>query len=136
MNRQLAVRNVVRSLTRFKARAVLGGFGIVVSVCATVFVLSMGGTVRTTFESFALRLYPADVVVVNTGGGFMGGGSGGQSMRMRDIEAVVRSVPQIVAWDVASFAGSRGIKVGDESTRVTVLGSGHAGARRAQAYSN
>ncbi len=124
MNRQLAVRNVVRSLTRFKARAVLGGFGIVVSVCATVFVLSMGGTVRATFESFASRLYPADVVVVNTGGGFMGGGSGGQSMRMRDIEAVVRSVPQIIAWDVASFAGSRGIKVGDESTRVTVLGSG------------
>lgn len=124
MNRQLALRNVVRSLTRFKARAVLGGFGIVVSVLATVFVMSMGGTVRATFDSFASRLYPADVVVVNSGGGFMGGGSGGQAMRLRDIEAVVASVPQIVAWDVANFAGPRGIRVDDTSTRVLVLGSG------------
>jgi ABC-type antimicrobial peptide transport system permease subunit len=122
MNRQLAFRNVVRSLTRFKARALLGGFGIVVSVLATVFVLSLGGTVRSTFDAFVARLYPSDVVTVNAGAAFPGGAGGIQNMRMRDIEAVASSVPQVVAWDVVAFAGGRDVRTGDRSTRVLVVG--------------
>jgi ABC-type antimicrobial peptide transport system permease subunit len=122
MNRQLAFRNVVRSLTRFKARALLGGFGIVVSVLATVFVLSLGGTVRSTFDSFVARLYPSDVVTVNAGAPFSGGAAGVQNMRMRDIEAVASLVPQVMAWDVAAFAGGRDVRAGDRSTRVGVFG--------------
>lgn len=122
MNRQLAFRNVVRSLTRFKARALLGGFGIVVSVLATVFVLSLGGTVRSTFDLFVARLYPANVVTVNAGAAFTGGAAGVQNMRMRDIEAVASSVPQVVAWDVVAFAGGRDVRAGDRSTRVLIVG--------------
>ena len=89
MNRQLAIREVSRSITRFKARTIFGGIGIVVSVLATVFVLSVGGRVRATFESFVNRLYPADVIVVNSGPGMWGGGgSGGQPMRLKDVDAV------------------------------------------------
>ena len=124
MNRQLAVRNVVRSLTRFKIRAVLGGFGIVVSVLATVFVLSVSGTVRTTFETFVMKLYPADVVTLTSGASFMGGGSGAQSLRMRDVEAVVAGVPGIVAWDISAYAGRRDVRAGSQGGRVNVLGTG------------
>ena len=125
MNRTLAIRQVAGSLTRFKARAVLGGIGIVVSVLATVFVLSVGGTVRATFDRFVARLYPSDVIVVNSGPGMWGGGgSGGQPMRLRDVDAVMASVPQIVARDVSATAGRRDVKVGDRNTRVFVAGSG------------
>lgn len=124
MNRQLAIRNVARSLTRFKVRTVLGGVGIAVSVLATVFVLSVSGAVRTTFDAFVSKLYPADVVTLSAGANFMGGGSGAQSLRMRDIEAVVAAVPGIVAWDVAAFAGQRDLRAGGRSTRTLVVGTG------------
>jgi putative ABC transport system permease protein len=122
MNRKLVLGSVVRSLTRFKARAMLGGIGIVVSVLATVFVLSMSDSVRATFDRFIARLYPADVVTVNAGAAFMGGGSGAQSLRIRDIEAVAASVPQVVAWDVLSYGGRRDVRAADRSTRVGIMG--------------
>jgi ABC-type antimicrobial peptide transport system permease subunit len=124
MNRQLAVRNVVRSLARFKARAVLAGFGIVVSVLATVFVLSMGGSVRSTFDSFVGRMYPADVISVIAGSSFWAGGSGVQTMRLRDVAAVERSVSDIVAWDVVLWGGRRDVRGGERVTRVGVRGAG------------
>jgi ABC-type antimicrobial peptide transport system permease subunit len=123
MNRKLAVRNVVRSLARFKARAVLAGFGIGVSVLATVFVLSMGSTVRSTFDAFVARMYPADVIAVIAGSNFWGGGFGVQSMRMRDVIAVERAVPEIVAWDVAVWGGRRDLKAGERTTRVGIRGA-------------
>ncbi len=74
MNRSLAIRQVARSLTRFKGRSVLGGLGIVVSVLATVFVLSAAGTVRGTFDRFVAQLYPTDVITVGSGRGMWAGG--------------------------------------------------------------
>jgi putative ABC transport system permease protein len=124
MNRQLAVRNVARSLTRFKVRALLGGFGIVVSVLATVFVLSVSGAVRTTFETFVMKLYPGDVVTLSSGASFMGGGSGAQSLRVRDVEAVATGVPGIVAWDITAYSGRRDVRAGSQSGRVNVIGTG------------
>lgn len=124
MNRQLAIRNVLRSLMRFKARTLLAGFGIVISVLATVFILSMGGSVRSTFEAFVDRMYPADVVAVIAGANFWGGGFGAQSMRLRDAAAVERSVPDIVASDVMVYAGSRDLKAGEHRTRVGIRGAG------------
>lgn len=124
MNRQLAFRNVVRSLTRFKSRAVLAGFGIVVSVLATVYVLSMGASVRSTFQTFVDRIYPADVVTVIAGTNFMAGGYGVQSLRLRDIAAVERAAAAVVAWDVTVYAGGRDLKAGERRTRVAVLGAG------------
>ena len=125
MNRSLAIRQVARSLTRFKGRSVLGGLGIVVSVLATVFVLSAAGTVRGTFEKFVARLYPTDVITVGSGRGMWGGGgSDGQPMRLRDIDAVMSSVPGITARDVSAVAGPRDVKAGDRSSRVMVVGTG------------
>lgn len=125
MNRSLAIRQVVRSLTRFKGRAVLGGLGIVVSVLAIVFVLSAAGTVRGTFDKFLGQLYPTDVITVGSGRGmWAGGGSDGQPMRLRDVDAVVASVPGIIARDVSAIAGGRDVKVGDRSARVLIAGTG------------
>ena len=125
MNRSLAIREIAQSLARFRARAVLAGIGIVVSVLATVFVLSVGGTVRATFDAFVAKLYPADVIVVNSGPGMWGGGgAGGQPMRLRDIDAVKAAVPEVIARDIAMIAGSRDVKLGDRNTRVLVVGSG------------
>jgi putative ABC transport system permease protein len=124
MNRQLAFRNVLQGLTRFKGRAVLCGVGIVISVLATVFVLSMGGAVRATFQSFMSRLYPADMISLYAGASFMGSNAGGQSMRMRDIEAVTASVSQIVAWDVQNYAGFRDVRSDEGSTRTRIIGTG------------
>ncbi len=125
MNSQLVFRNVSRSLTRFKARAVLGALGIVVSVLATVSVLSLSGTFRSSAQAFLSSIYPSDVVVVNAGNaGFMGGGSGAQNMRMRDMEAVAASVPEIVAWDISNFGGPREIRSETRTTRVIVMGTG------------
>jgi len=125
MNRSLAIRQVARSLTRFKGRAVLGGLGIVVSVLATVFVLSAAGTVRGTFDKFVAQLYPTDVITVGSGRGmWAGGGADGQPIRLRDIDAVVSSVPGIVARDINAMAGARDVKVGGRNTRVLVVGTG------------
>lgn len=123
MNRRLATRNVMRSLTRFKARALLGGFGIVISVLATVYVLSLSGTVRATFDAFVERLYPSDVVNVIAGTNFWAGGAGVQSLRVRDIEAVASEVPDIIAWDLTVYARGRDVKNGERATRVPVLGA-------------
>jgi putative ABC transport system permease protein len=125
MNRSLAVREVARSLTRFKGRSVLGGLGIVVSVLATVFVVSAGGTVRGTFDKFIGQLYPADVIVVSSGANMWGGGGvDGQPMRTRDVDAVLASVPGIVARDITTFAGRKDVKVGDRNVRAPVVGGG------------
>lgn len=125
MNRSLAIRQVVRSLSRFKGRSVLGGLGIVVSVLATVFVLSAAGTVRGTFDRFLGQLYPSDVVTVGSGRGmWAGGGSDGQPMRLRDVDAVVASVPGIVARDVYAIAGGRDVKMGERNARVLIAGTG------------
>jgi ABC-type antimicrobial peptide transport system permease subunit len=125
MNRPLAIRQVARSLTRFKGRSVLGGLGIVVSVLATVFVLSAAGTVRGTFDKFIAQLYPTDVITVGSGRGmWAGGGSDGQPMRLRDIDAVASSVPGILARDVSAIAGPRDVRAGDRSSRVMVVGTG------------
>jgi ABC-type antimicrobial peptide transport system permease subunit len=123
VNRELAVRDVLRSLTRFRARAVLAGLGIVVSVLATVYVLSLGGTIRSTFDGFLGKMYPADVVAVFAGRNFGAGGVGTQAIRLRDVTAVVRSVPEVVAWDVTVFAGGRDLSAGERRTRVPVLGA-------------
>src|SRR6185436_19862180 len=125
MNRSLAIRQVARSLTRFKGRSVLGGLGIVVSVLATVFVLSAAGTVRGAFDKMVAQLYPSDVITVGSGRGmWAGGGSDGQPMRLRDVDAVVSSVPGIVARDISAVAGWRDVKVGDRNARVVVIGTG------------
>jgi putative ABC transport system permease protein len=125
MNRSLAVRQVGRSLTRFKARSVLGALGIIVSVLATVYVLSVAGSVRVTFDKFVTQLYPSDVVVVGSGPGMWGGGGvDGQPMRVRDVDAVMSSVPGIKAYDIAASPGPRDVKVGDRNTRVYILGNG------------
>src|SRR6185436_10949231 len=123
MNRSLAIRQVARSLTRFKGRSVLGGLGFVVSVLATVFVLSAAGTVRGTFDKFLGQLYPTDVISVGAGRGmWAGGGSDGQPMRLRDVDAVVASVPGIIARDVYAVAGPRDVKVGGRNARVMIVG--------------
>ena len=128
MNRSLAVRQVARSLTRFKGRSVLGGLGIVVSVLATVFVVSAAGTVRGTFEKFVGQLYPSDVIVVSSGRNMWGGGGvDGQPMRLRDVEAVASSVPGIAARDVTAYVGREDVKVGDRNVRVLVAGGGAQG---------
>ena len=125
MNRSLAIRQVGRSLIRFKGRSVLGGLGIVVSVLATVFVLSAAGAVRGTFDKFVAQLYPTDVITVGSGRGmWAGGGSDGQPMRLRDVDAVMSSVPGILARDISTVAGSRDVKVGERSARVVVVGTG------------
>jgi putative ABC transport system permease protein len=125
MNRSLAIREVARSLTRFKGRSVLGGIGVVVSVLATVFVVSAGGTVRGTFEKFVGQLYPSDVIVVSSGANMWGGGGvDGQPMRTRDVDAVTASVPGIVARDITTYAGRKDVKVGDRNVRAPVVGGG------------
>ncbi len=124
MNRSLAIRQVARSLTRFKGRSILGGLGIVVSVLATVFVVSATGAVRSTFEKFVTQLYPSDVVVVGSGPGVWGGGgTDGQPMRVRDVDAVMSSVPGIGARDITTYIGGREVKVGNRNARATVVGS-------------
>lgn len=125
MNRSLAVSQIARSLTRFKSRSLLGGLGIVVSVLATVFVLSAASAVRGTFDKFIAQLYPADVITLGSGRGmWAGGGSDGQPMRLRDIEVVTASVPGIVARDISAVAGPRDVKIGNRNARVLVAGTG------------
>ena len=125
MNRSLAIREIARSLGRFKGRSVLGGLGIVVSVLATVFVVSAGDTVRSTFDKFVGQLYPSDVIVVASGRSMWGGGGvDGQPMRARDVEAVTSSVSGIVARDITTIIGGRDVKVGNHNVRATVIGSG------------
>lgn len=125
MNGALAIRQVARSLTRFKGRSVLGGLGIVVSVLATVFVLSAAGAVRGTFDKFVAQLYPTDVITVGSGRGmWAGGGSDGQPMRLRDVDAVMSSLPGIIARDLSAVAGQRDVKVGARNARVVIFGTG------------
>jgi putative ABC transport system permease protein len=122
MNRELFLRTVFARLTRFKGRALLMALGIIVSVLATVLVASLSGTIHATFDGFIGRLYPDDGVTLVAGSNFMGGGLGRDSLRLKDVEAVVAAVPAIVAWDPNNSAGRRDIKVGDRNTRVPVAG--------------
>jgi putative ABC transport system permease protein len=122
MNRQLFLRTVLARLTRFKGRALLMGMGIIVSVLATVLVSSLGGTIRSAFEGFLGRLYPDDGITLTAGANFLGGGLGRDSLRLKDVEAVVAALPAIAAWTPMSSAGRRDIKVGERNTSVLVVG--------------
>ena len=123
MNRELFLHTVFARLTRFKGRALLMALGIIVSVLATVLVGSLSGTIRATFDGFIGRLYPDDGITLVAGTNFMGGGGlGRDSLRLKDVEAVVAALPAIVAWDPTNSAGRRDIKVGDRNTRVGVAG--------------
>jgi putative ABC transport system permease protein len=53
----------------------------------------------------------------------MGGGLGRDNLRLKDVEAVVASLPSIVAWDPLNSAGLRDLKVGERNARVRVVGA-------------
>lgn len=122
MNIALLVGSALRRLSRYKAKTFLMGFGILISVLATILVQAVSANVRDSFTRFVERVYPSDTVALVAGSGFMGGGTGRNKLRMEDLEAVVGSVAQIKEWDPILYAGSRDIKRGANSLRVGIVG--------------
>lgn len=121
MNRPLLVRTVFSRLWRFKAKTIFMGLGITIGVLATVLLQSVAISIQERFVAFIQRAYPANAVVLLSGGGPMSGPVNRDRLRLADIETVVSAL-SIREWDPMVVAGRRDVKHGANSTRISILG--------------
>ena len=122
MNQKLLLTSTLLRLGRSKIRTLLMGLGIIVSVLATVLIMTAEHSFRLRFAAFIQRAYPADSVILTPGSGAMGGSSGATPLRLSDIAVVASSITQIRVWDPLVRGGSRDLKNGANNTSVSVVG--------------
>jgi putative ABC transport system permease protein len=122
MNRALLLQMAWVRLGRYKAKTLVLGIGIVISVLATALIESAGVHFMAAAKDFNVRTYPAGNLLLVGGSGAMGGGAQRNGLKLADVEAVLAAIPAIVSWDPYLRGGARDLKQGDRSVSVGVSG--------------
>jgi putative ABC transport system permease protein len=120
MNRALLLRTVASRLWRFKVRTLFMGLGITVGVLATVLLQSVAMTVTERFTLFIRRAYPADAIVLMSGGGPMSGSANRDRLSLDDIATVVSAL-SVSEWDPI-IPTRREVREGANTARVGING--------------
>ena len=120
MNRVLLFRAIASRLWRFKAKSIFMGLGITIGVLATVILQSVAMTLADRFTRFITRAYPANAVVLMSGGGPMSGPANRDRLRVDDIDTIVASL-SIREWD-PMIPTRRDVRQGANSVRVPING--------------
>jgi putative ABC transport system permease protein len=122
MNSSLLVPAIAKRLWRFKARTFFMGLGITIGVLATVLLQSVAMTVTQRFTIFIKKMFPADSIVVMSGGGPMAGPANRDRMRLDDVQTIVSAL-SIREWDPV-IVTRRDVKFG--ANNISGLIEGHS----------
>jgi putative ABC transport system permease protein len=125
MNSNLLLSAIAKRLWRFKARTFFMGLGITIGVLATVLLQSVAMTVTERFTTFIKKMFPADSIVVMSGGGPMAGPANRDRLRLEDIQTLVSTL-SIREWDPVVMT-RRDVKVGANNTRGLIEGHSEQG---------
>lgn len=120
MNRMLLLRTICARLWRFKVRTFFMGLGITAGVLATLILQSVAITVTERFTRFIRRAYPADALVVMSGGGPMAGPANRDRLSLADVETLVAALA-VREWDPL-LVTRREVKHDSSTALVTVEG--------------
>ena len=118
------IQQSLRSMRRYPLRTVLMMLGSFVGVAALTFVISIGRGAQTVMLRTVRQILGDQAILIQAGGGTMMGGprAGGSRLTLDDMDAVVREVPEVDAWDPQVQIGRSSVKRGSASTNVRVLG--------------
>jgi putative ABC transport system permease protein len=94
----LLFSTIVSRLWRFKTKTIFMGLGITIGVLATVMLQSVAITVTDRFVAFIKRAFPADAIVIMSGGGPMSGPANRDKLRVEDVQIIVSSL-NVHEWD-------------------------------------
>lgn len=125
MNASLLLPAIGKRLWRFKARTFFMGLGITIGVLATVLLQSVAMTVTQRFTTFIKKMFPADSIVVMSGGGPMAGPANRDRLRLEDVQTLVAAL-SIREWDPV-IVTRRDVKVGANNTRAIIEGHSEQG---------
>ncbi len=120
MNRALLIQTLFVRVRRYRIRTLVIGLGLTISVLATVLLQTAAVNVRKAFDAFIARAYPANGVVLMSGGGFMGGKSG--RLRATDLESVAATL-NTTEWDPIVMVRPRDVRHGAKSESITIVGN-------------
>lgn len=120
MNRPLLLQTIFVRVRRYRIRTLVIGLGLTISVLATVLLQTAAVNVRKAFDVFISRAYPANGVVLMSGGGFMGGRIG--RLRATDLETVAATLNS-TEWDPIVMVRPRDVRHGAKSESITIVGN-------------
>jgi len=127
MNRRLLVLSTLRRLSRYKARSIFMGLGIVVGVIATVVLLSLEVRLKDRFRSFLAEAYPSDGIVLFAGSGPMGEPAR-RNLSIDDVEAIAARTG-LVEWDPLVVTDTREVRGPAGVVPIALVGSSERAAR-------
>jgi putative ABC transport system permease protein len=125
VNSNLLLSATGKQLWRFKAKTFFMGLGITIGVLATVLLQSVAMTVTDRFTTFIKKMFPADAIVVMSGGGPMAGPANRDRLRLDDVQTLVSAL-SIRQWDPV-IVTRRDVKVGANNTRGLIEGHSEQG---------
>ena len=113
----------IRALARYKLRTAFMMLGTLLGVAALTFVVTAGQAASNKLLQTVHQLFGASSIVVSAGGGFfLGGPRDAARLTVDDVEAVVRDVPGIEAWDPAVVVPDTAVRRLDRSASVRLMG--------------
>ena len=125
MSGRLLFATIVSRLWRFKAKTIFMGLGITIGVLATVLLQSVAMTVTQRFTRFIKQAFPADSIVVMSGGGPMSGPENRDKLRLDDVNTIVSAL-SIREWDPV-IVTRRDVKHGANNVRALIEGHSEQG---------
>src|SRR5258705_222265 len=123
MNTSLLLEMAAMRLARFRLQTTLMAVGIIVSVCATTLVAFALANMRERFSVYFNRIYPTNAIVLSSETGTADWSDQGVRLKMKDIETILSSTKEIVAWDPLVFGGQRVVKIGTNAMLAIVAGN-------------
>ena len=120
MNTGLLMRGVVAQVARAPVRTLIMMLGVLVSVCATILLLTIGSGLKHSFSTFIERNYPPYAVHVMA---FAPG-----ALDLKDVAALMNGMDDARLADPTVYLYSKGVKGGAGTLQVNVEGhSEHIG---------
>ncbi|HEY2290096.1 MAG TPA: ABC transporter permease [Thermoanaerobaculia bacterium] len=119
------LKHSLRSVGRYKLRSGFMMLGSLVGVAALTLVIAVGQGAERKLVSTVRQLFGGSSVLVIAGGGrLMGGPRGAPAGRMTlaEMEAVVKALPEVEAWDPQQGLAAEPVRHGDASATARVLG--------------
>lgn len=122
MNYKLLVQMAFQRCIRFPGRTTAMGLGILISIFATILMLSTASGFVRALNKFNARMYASDAVVVYSSVDSMSPTASGNPLKVADLEAIRSAIPDIVDHDPQVVRGRRDIRRQGESINTLVYG--------------
>lgn len=118
------VRHSLKEATRFRLRAAFLVLGSLVGVAALSLVVALGEGAERKISATVRQLFGGSSILLMPGGGRLLGGPrpGAARLTLEEVEAAVREIPEVTAWDPQQALTREAVRQGDASVTARILG--------------